>query len=105
MEQTIKILYIGNDVETITALEQNENMQVHNETNGLKAFQWMTNHEFRVFDAQQSFTCCREIDAIVCEINLHGLNGLGLFQEMKKKGLDEGLFFILIAKLKSVPVI
>ena len=97
MEQPIKILYIGNDLETITKLERNDYLQVHSEPNGLKAFQWMTNNEFRVFVPSQQLRCYQEIEAVVCEINLPGLNGLALFQEMQKKGLNKSLFFMLIA--------
>jgi len=97
MEQPIKILYIGGELETITALERNDYFSVHNEPNGLKAFQWMTNWKFRVFDPQKRLECYRDIEAIVCETNLPGLNGLALFQEMQKKGLNKDLFFILIA--------
>jgi len=97
MEEPIKILYIGGELGTITTLERNDYLSVHSEPNGLKAFQWMTNHEFRVFDPPRELECYRDIEAIVCETNLPGLNGLALFLEMKKKGLNKGLFFILIA--------
>jgi len=97
MEDTIKILYIGSELETVTALERNEYLSVHNEPSGLQAFQWMTNMEFRAFGSQQGLECYKDIEAIVCETNLPGLNGLALFHEMQKKGLNKGLFFILIA--------
>ena len=97
MEQPIKILYIGSDAATITNLESSNYFQVHFETNGLKAFDWMTNNEFRAFDMSQQLCCYQEIEAIICETYLPGLNGLALFQEMKKKGLNKGLVFILIA--------
>jgi len=84
-------------LETITELERNDYLEVHNEPNGLKAFEWMTNHEFRAFDSPCELQCYKDIEAIVCEINLPGLNGLALFQEMQKKGLNKGLFFILVA--------
>jgi CheY-like chemotaxis protein len=97
MDQPIKILYIGSELETITALERNDYFSVHNEPNGLKAFEWMTNREYRAFAPPRELRCYQDIEAIVCEINLPGLNGLALFQEMKKKGLNNDLFFILIA--------
>jgi len=97
MEEPIKILYIGNELETITALERNDYFSVHNEANGLKAFEWMTNYEFHAFDPPRELKRHQDIEAIVCETNLPGLNGLALFQEMQKKGLSKGLFFILIA--------
>ena len=97
MDQPIKILYIGNELETITNLERNDYLEVHNEPNGLKAFEWMTNNEFRAFDPSRELHCYKDIEAIVCETHLPGLNGLALFQEMCKKGLNKGLFFILIA--------
>ena len=97
MEQPIKILYIGSELETITALERNDYFIVHNEPNGLKAFQWMTNNEYHAFGSSRQLQCYQDIEAIVCETNLPGLNGLALFQEMKRKGLNKELFFILIA--------
>jgi len=97
MDQTVKILYIGGELETITALERNDYFIVHNEPNGLKAFEWMSNNKFRAFDPPQELKSYQDIEAIVCETNLPGLNGLALFHEMKKNGLNKGIFFILIA--------
>lgn len=97
MDQPVKILYIGNELETITALERNEYFTVHSEPNGLKAFEWLTNNEFRVFNPPQELTCRQDVEAIVCETNLPGLNGLALYNEMQKIGLNKGIFFILIA--------
>jgi len=102
MEHPVKILYIGSELETITALERNDYLEVHNEPNGLKAFEWMTNREFRAFETPRELHCYKDIEAIVCETNLPGLNGLALFQEMKKNGLNKGLFFILIAAHPNV---
>ena len=97
MDQPVKILYIGSELETITDLERNDYLEVHNEPNGLKAFKWMTNGEFRAFDSSQELRCYKDIEAIVCETNLPGLNGLALFQEMERKGLKNGHIFILVA--------
>jgi len=97
MYQPIKILYIGSELKTITDLERSDYFQVHNEPNGLKAFEWMTNNEFRVFAPSQELYCSKDIEAVVCDIDLPGLNGLALFQEMKRIGLNRGLIFILIA--------
>ena len=97
MEQPIKILYVGSELETITDLERNDYLEVHNEPNGLKAFEWMTNHEYRAFEPPQKLQRYKEIEAIICETNLPGLNGLALFQEMKRNGLNKGLIFILLA--------
>ena len=97
MDQPVKILYIGADMETVTALEKHEYLEVHQEVNGLKAFEWMTDHEYRVFDSPKTLRCRQDIEAIVCETNLPGLNGLALFQEMEKKKLNNGLYFILLA--------
>ena len=94
----IKILYIGNDQQIVADLERDGLLEVHSEPNGLRAFMWMTKQEFRVFDSSQQLKCYQDIEAIVCEINLPGLNGLALYQEMVKKGMEQGLFFILVAK-------
>ena len=97
MDQPVKILYIGTDMEAITALEKHDYLEVYNEPNGLKAFEWMTNNEFHAFEKLRKLQCYKDIEAIVCETDLPGLNGLALFQEMKKMELNTGLFFILIA--------
>ena len=97
MEQPVKILYIGSELETITNLERNDYLEVHNEPNGLKAFEWITNHEFRAFDSPPELKCYQDIEAVVCESNLPGLNGIALFQEMKRKGLNKDFFFIIVA--------
>ena len=97
MDQPVKILYIGSELETITDLEHNDYLEVYNEPNGLKAFEWMTNHEYRAFDSPRELRCYKDIEAIVCETNLPGLNGLALFQEMQKKGLTKNLYYILVA--------
>jgi len=97
MDQPFKILYIGSELETITDLERNDYFEVHNEPNGLKAFEWMTNGEFRAFDPSSKLNCYKNIEAIVCETNLPGLNGLGLYQEMQKKNLKNGFIFFLVA--------
>ena len=97
MDQPIKILYIGTDMEAITALEKHEYFEVFNEPNGLKAFEWMTENEFHAFDQPKKLHCRKDIVAIICETNLPGLNGLALFKEMKKIELNTGLFFILVA--------
>jgi len=97
MDQPVKILYIGADMETVTALEKHDYLEVHQEVNGLKAFEWMTNREYRAFDSPKTLRCYQDIEAIVCETNLPGLNGLALFQEMEKKKLNSGLYFILLA--------
>ena len=97
MDQPYKILYIGSELETITDLERNDYLEVHNEPNGLKAFQWMTNGEFRAFDSTRELRCHKNIDAIICETHLPGLNGLALYQEMERKELKNGFLFILVA--------
>jgi len=97
MEQPVKILYIGSEPETVEHLECGGFLSVHVEPNGLKAFEWMTNQEYRAFDSSRELKCYKDIEAIVCETNLPGLNGLALYQEMQKNGLNKGLFFILIA--------
>ncbi len=98
MEQTpVKILYIGNDPMVIYQLEHSNLFEVHNEPNGLMAFKWMTDGAFRAFGQREKLQCRPDIEAIVCETNLPGLNGLALYQEIEKIGLNNGHIFILIA--------
>ncbi len=98
MEQKpIKILYIGSDPMVIYRLESNSLFEVHNEPNGLMAFKWMTDGTFNAFDRKDGLKCGPNIEAIVCETNLPGLNGLALYQEMQKTGINAKLLFILVA--------
>ncbi len=71
--------------------------EVHHEPNGLMAFKWMTNGVFKAFGPPEGLECRHDIEAIVCETNLPGLNGLALYQEMQKTGLNNGHVFVLVA--------
>ena len=98
MEQTpIKILYIGSDPMVVCNLEQNNLFEVHSEPNGLMAFKWLTGNSFKAFVPQSALQRVSDVDVVVCETNLPGLNGMALFQEMQKTGLGTGLIFILVA--------
>ena len=101
MENPIKILYIGNDPMVIYQLECGNLFEVHNEPNRLMAFKWLTNGAFKAFGRQEGLPCESEIEAIVCETNLPGLNGLALFQEMQRVGVNAGMLFILVAAQPS----
>jgi lipopolysaccharide/colanic/teichoic acid biosynthesis glycosyltransferase len=98
----IKILYIGDDQKVIEKLRDNPLFDLSYEPNGLMAFKWMTGNKFKAFIPQNRLQRDREIDAIVCETNLPGLNGIALFREMQKTGLGKGVFFILISEHHSV---
>ncbi len=102
MDQTpFKILYIGDDPTVLDCLKANSLFEVYHETNGLMAFKWLTNGSFKAFIQQDRLQRSCDINAIVCETNLPGLNGMALFQEMKKTGLNTGLVFILIATQRN----
>jgi lipopolysaccharide/colanic/teichoic acid biosynthesis glycosyltransferase len=97
MEQApVEILYIGNDQDVIGCLGRSHLFNTHHEPDGLMAFKWLTDGAFRTFVPNDSLERSRNIDAIICETNLPGLNGVALFQEMKKTGLNAGVIFILI---------
>lgn len=97
MEQApVEILYIGNDQDVVECLGRSHLFNTHHEPDGLTAFKWLTDGAFRAFEPNDTLERCRDIDAIICETNLPGLNGVALFQEMKKTGLNTGAIFILI---------
>jgi lipopolysaccharide/colanic/teichoic acid biosynthesis glycosyltransferase len=99
MEQTpVKILYIGNDPSVINTFENSRLFEMHHEPNGLMAIKWMTGGEFKAFGPPENLELRVEIDAIISEINLPGLNGLSLLQEIRKLHLSRGIVFILVAQ-------
>ncbi len=102
MEKDVKIniLYIGHDDAYIESLQKSSLFEVHQEQHGLLAFSWLTNSTFKAFEPVdlQILSCRSDVQAIVCETSLPGLDGLGLFQEMRKFNLAQNIPFILLAE-------
>lgn len=79
----MKTLYIGNQTDTIESFQQNENVSVVFSDNGLEAINILNNQ--------------RDIDAIVCEYNLAGNNGIYLYKKLNNElGLSDIPFILLV---------
>jgi len=97
----LKILYVGNDNSLVEKLSENYMFEVFHKTNGLIAMNWITNNNFDVFKENKETLFfnpydCPEIDAILCNIYLSGMNAFSFFNEIKKKKLFEDIPFIIL---------
>lgn len=98
----IKVLYVGNDKLLFNNLENNENFELISKENGLLAINWLTNNQFDIFtkkDEHYTFNQyeCQEIDAIICDIYLSGMNAYHFFNEIKKLGIYNKTPFIMVS--------
>jgi len=98
---TLKILYVGNDLSLVTQLSDDIQFEIFHKTNGLIAMNWITNNNFDVFKENKETLYFNpydypEIDAILCNIYLPGMNAFNFFNEIKKKKLFEKIPFIII---------
>ncbi|GHT21059.1 glycosyl transferase [Bacteroidia bacterium] len=92
----VNILYIGEDREVIQSFGDKLLFNFHCEANGLAAFKWMTGGLFKVFEKNDNLKASVQVDAIVCETLLNGVNGILLFKKLQQTGLAKGVIFILL---------
>lgn len=95
----LKLLYVGNDQLLISQLQNDNNFELISKENGLLAINWLTNNQFKVFkENPNDFNPdeCPEIDAILCDIYLSGMNGYLFFKELKSISIYNFTPFILI---------
>ncbi len=100
-EITLKILYVGNDISFINQLSEDNRFSVVHKSNGLFAMNWITNNNFDVFKENKEALYfnhydCPEIDAIICNIYLPGMNAFDFFNEIKRKKIFDGIPFIIL---------
>ncbi len=100
--QKLKVLYVGNDNLLINDLNRNENFELISKENGLLAINWLTNNQFDIFTTKEkdfdfNQYDCPEIDAIICDIYLSGMNAYHFYKELKKISIYNKTPFILIS--------
>lgn len=103
----LKILYIGNDQRTIDLLQTSNLFDLIIQTNPINALSWLTSSHFNLFDTgnEKKFDLVpseiQQIDAIVCEFCLPGINGLNLFKKLKPYKIVPKTPFILTSPVKD----
>ena len=99
----LEILYIGNDQVNLGLFMNSDLFHITHYTNGLAALYWLTDNTFHLFDVttepreEKAFVENRQIDAIICEYYLPGINGLALFHKIKINKIYVKTPFILIS--------
>ncbi|MEI6456366.1 MAG: sugar transferase [bacterium] len=111
MEETVtvrlKILYIGNDQKTIDLLQNSERFDLTLKKNGLTALYWLTENKFGLFDLDKETKLelihkeMQQIDAIICEYALPGINGLSFFEIFKLHKIYQKTPFILTSLVRD----
>jgi len=111
MEETsslpLKILYIGNDQKTIDLFQSSDLFELTLKKNGLTALYWLTENNFGLFDLdlETKFDLIhkemQQVDAIVCEYCLPGINGLTFFNKFKPYKIYVKTPFILISIVRD----
>lgn len=111
MEETsnlrLKLLYIGNDQRTIDLFQNNDLFELTIKKNGLTALFWLTENNFGLFDLDKEIKFelihkeMQQIDAIVCEYSLPGINGLSFFKKFKTFKIYQKAPFILTSYVRD----
>ena len=83
-----RILYIGRNTETIEQLSRAENIELVHKENGLAAIQWIDNN----------ITEYDKLDAVLCSLNVKGMNAFSLFNHMRFHNLLNKIPFIVLAR-------
>lgn len=83
-----RILYIGRTPETIEQLSNAPNIELTVKDNGLAAIQWI-NKNIIEFD---------KLDAVLCSLNVKGMNAYSLYNNMRFQNLLNKIPFIVIAQ-------
>ena len=99
----LKILYIGNDQQTIDLFNKSDLFLLTHFPNGLAALYWLTNNEFNLFDLDRDtrfekvYQEKNKISAILCEYILPGINGLLFYQKLKLNRVYQKTPFIILS--------
>jgi len=78
----LKILYIGGDINIISQFETSQKYEITKKENSLSAIRWLGEN--------------KNIDAILCEMYIPGMNGIEIFKFVMSKNLHLLTPFILI---------
>jgi len=103
----LKILYIGNDQKTVDLLQSSDLFELTVKKNGLTALHWLTENNFGLFDLDKETKFeiihkeMQQVDAIICEYSLPGINGLTFFKKFKLYQIYPKSPFILISFVRN----
>jgi len=103
----LKVLYIGNDQHNIDSFRNSGLFEVTVKENGLAAIYWLTDNAFRLFDLDQDsrfenvYEEKQQIDAILCEYLLPGINGLTFFHKLKLNKFYQKTPFIVLSLFRD----
>jgi len=84
MNSSLKILYIGNENDSLEKLKQDENFELTVVHNNLNAVNYLNSN--------------KKPDAIICDYNLTGSNGMFLFDWIRERGEFNATPFILLTQ-------
>lgn len=82
LSSVISVLYVGGDIETFNQLNESGFFVIERRENSLLATDLLEKKH--------------DVQVIVCEQNLPGINGIDFFSMLRKQKLLDGIFFILI---------
>ncbi len=87
-KEVLELLYIGGDINIINQLEEDSRYNIHISENSLAAIRFLSQNE--------------QIDAIICEMYLPGINGIEINKLILAKNIQTKTpFVILIHKMES----
>jgi len=111
MEETsnlcLKVLYIGNDQKNIDLFQNSDLFSLIIKKNAITALSWMTENNFGLFDLDKETKFelahkeMQQIDAIVCEYSLPGINGLSFYNKFRLYKIYQKSPFILISTIRN----
>ena len=96
-----KILYVGDEISFIEQLKSAEDrFEVIIRKNGLLAINWLTDNKFVIFHDKKELghktISNLEIDAVICDIYISGMNGFDFYRELKSYNNFVNIPFILV---------
>ena len=96
-----KILYVGDENSFIEQLKFAEDkFEIITRKNGLLAINWLTDNNFTIFydkkEVDHKAVNNLEIDAVICDIYIPGMNGFDFFREIKSATNFVNIPFILV---------
>lgn len=102
--ERLKILYIGNDPDLIDLFNQSGLFEPVIKENPIQAVYYLTNNDFQLFDMNDDtrfdavYNEVQQIDAIVSEYALRGINALTFYRKLKQSNIYPKTPFIVVSK-------
>lgn len=106
-ETTLNILYVGKEQPVAGKLRDSGYFTLTVIRNPLAAIYWLTDNQFKVFDLDKDtrfdikYEEKQDIDAIVCELLLPGINAFSFYRRLKLNKLYQKTPFIVISFVRD----